>query len=371
MVNSTDQDRMETNPCGSGSALLNVGTGLPAVIASWCSYPPHIVDDSALIGGKAKGLLTLPREWVPPFLVFTKAFCSQWSKVKSAAALLRTLRAEEQSLVEYFYTSLPNGNESRVLVRSNAPSEDLSWRGAYQSYTAGPNWNETATAIDRILADVQSTDMYVLVQTAIDPSWGGHMSNERRVTDDRRRWLIEGLGESTDFDQRFIRASLPPERPQPLLASDTKQLASALRMVAGELLRRKPKRYHCEWAWGGNRLWVVQCDEALEECCEQRLPTSTSQRATHRSRSLSPTHLSNTLQTSIGNLGQSFDVQALLGGLNSLARISTSYRLRTLSTVPGLQPKSSAIEFFDRPTAVIRISVALRNTSASVVPNRK
>jgi hypothetical protein len=38
--------------------------------------------------------------------------------------------------------------------------------------------------------------------------------------------------------------------------------------------------------------------------------------------------------------------------------------------VPGLQPRSLAIECFDRPTAVIRITVPLRNTSASVVENR-
>jgi predicted house-cleaning noncanonical NTP pyrophosphatase (MazG superfamily) len=110
--------------------------------------------------------------------------------------------------------------------------------------------------------------MYVLVQTGIDPSWGGHMSNERRVTDDRGKWLIEGLGERADFDQRFIRA-LRPEPPQPLVASDKRQLVGALAMVAGELLRRKPKRFHCEWAWDGNRLWVVQCDEAMEERCTE------------------------------------------------------------------------------------------------------
>jgi hypothetical protein len=41
-----------------------------------------------------------------------------------------------------------------------------------------------------------------------------------------------------------------------------------------------------------------------------------------------------------------------------------------LSTVAGLHPKSCAIENFDRPTALIRMMVALRNTLASVVEKR-
>jgi len=41
-----------------------------------------------------------------------------------------------------------------------------------------------------------------------------------------------------------------------------------------------------------------------------------------------------------------------------------------LSTVAGLHPKSCAIENFDRPTALIRMMVALRNTVASVVEKR-
>ena len=271
MANSIDQGRPGTDPSGNSSGALDAVAGVPPIIASWRSYPSHIVDDSQLIGGKARGLLTLPREWVPPFLVFTRTFCSQWLEIRNAAALLLRLRTEDQSLVADFYASLlskPGGSESRLLVRSNAASEDLSLRGAHESYTVGPNWNETAETIDRVLADAQSPGMYVLVQTGIDPSWGGHMSNERRVTDDRGKWLIEGLGERADFDQRFIGA-LRPETPQPLVASDKTQLVGALAMVAGELLRRKPKRFHCEWAWDGNRLWVVQCDEALEERCTE------------------------------------------------------------------------------------------------------
>src|SRR5262245_39918499 len=41
-----------------------------------------------------------------------------------------------------------------------------------------------------------------------------------------------------------------------------------------------------------------------------------------------------------------------------------------LSTVAGLHPKSCAIENFDRPTALMRIMVALRKTVLSVVPKR-
>src|SRR5690242_20242075 len=41
-----------------------------------------------------------------------------------------------------------------------------------------------------------------------------------------------------------------------------------------------------------------------------------------------------------------------------------------LSTVAGLHPKSCAIENFDRPTALIRIMVALRKIVLSVVAKR-
>src|SRR6516164_6091009 len=41
-----------------------------------------------------------------------------------------------------------------------------------------------------------------------------------------------------------------------------------------------------------------------------------------------------------------------------------------LSTVAGLHPRSCAIENFERPTALMRIMVALRKTVLSVVPKR-
>jgi hypothetical protein len=44
--------------------------------------------------------------------------------------------------------------------------------------------------------------------------------------------------------------------------------------------------------------------------------------------------------------------------------------LRMRSTVPTLHPKSLAIEAFDRPTAVIRVMVALRNNALSEVEHR-
>jgi len=48
----------------------------------------------------------------------------------------------------------------------------------------------------------------------------------------------------------------------PLLAHTQQELLQVLRFTAGMLMQKERGYYHCEWAWDGKRLWLVQADRA-------------------------------------------------------------------------------------------------------------
>jgi hypothetical protein len=106
--------------------------------------------------------------------------------------------------------------------------------------------------------------MCALLQVCVNPAWAGHMSNERRISESERFWLVEGLAEGAVQRQEFIRAS-DEGHPGALIAKRKVEVTQALRRVAGSLLGQPRNRFHCEWVWSGRRLWIVQCDHALNE----------------------------------------------------------------------------------------------------------
>ena len=81
---------------------------LPYIVASW-RLPSNIIshDDIDLLGGKAIGLLKLPSEWVPPFIVFTRQF-HELLQQRNAEEAFRLVPVDELNLVQDFLSSLSN-----------------------------------------------------------------------------------------------------------------------------------------------------------------------------------------------------------------------------------------------------------------------
>jgi hypothetical protein len=166
----------------------------PCVLASWQDAAANFTSNGDLIGAKALGLMQLPRAWVPPFLVLTRTFHSIWKAKRDVMRQFRELPASERELLTEFFHIVAemHGASARVLVRSNSPSEDLRFRGAYRSYNANPNLHEVGVAIESIFKS--STDlMCAIVQAGVEPGLPGHMSNERRVSPKLSQWFVSSL----------------------------------------------------------------------------------------------------------------------------------------------------------------------------------
>jgi predicted house-cleaning noncanonical NTP pyrophosphatase (MazG superfamily) len=226
----------------------------PQIIASWSiAAIPH---DPLIVGAKVTGLLRVPRNWVPPFIVMTAAFYRSIRR-NGVAEALGMLTGTEQLLI-YDFLKRMSELQRRVLVRSNGPGEDLRSRGAFQSLVIHPTLENLTEAIAQVVRVADPTPMYPVLQEAIEPGVLGHMSNERRVSPKRTRWLVEGLdGASSNMLEARRR-----DQSESLEAASEKQVLQRLRGVASSLGDQEPSHFHCEWVWSGRRVWIVQVDPA-------------------------------------------------------------------------------------------------------------
>lgn len=240
------------------------------IMASWTSSPNYLVEDVNFVGGKARGIFMLPRDWVPPFLVLTREFYVSWRQRLSVIDTFDKLPLAEQTLLDEFLDRIVPTfcrDDAKVVIRSNSPDETLSSRGLFDSYTAEPFRETMADAIAKLLTSSGSAVMCVVLQVAIEPGLTGHMSNERRVSHQKNLWLVEELTHgSHEVEQQMIKTSRSQVE-GPLLASTASELRNALRRTAGFLTNIGTGRFHCEWIWNGKQVWFVQADEAQVSPC--------------------------------------------------------------------------------------------------------
>lgn len=236
----------------------------PQIIASWKDDTKLLAGDTALIGAKAAGLLKLPRSWTPEFVVFTAEFYRCAQEAGGALAALHSLPREENELLQELLLKAraASGGQGDIYVRSNSPAETLMSRGMHRSLVSKLDSASIAEAIDSIIRRASGT-MCILLQLVIQPALPGHMSNERRITADPKRWLVEGLeGDPRSPSQIVVASSIRTADEVSLLANGEQQILAALRRVAGGLARIGNGLHHCEWVWDARRIWVVQCDAA-------------------------------------------------------------------------------------------------------------
>jgi predicted house-cleaning noncanonical NTP pyrophosphatase (MazG superfamily) len=223
---------------------------------SWEIIEPSLNADPEFFGGKAIGLLRLPRHWAPPFIILTKRFRRLWDGSRCSSLVLDLLPSVDKEAF-FRFIDLAAGQSKRVLVRSNSPTETgTSGRGEFRSIPARGDVRSVCQAIDEVLA--QDPTLYATLQLAIEPGLPGHMSNERRVSPRRSMWLVE------DNDDRFpqlrIKAPKTLAPAQSLDASSEHAVLQVLRRIAGYLQSLDEGYFHCEWVWDRQRVWLVQLD---------------------------------------------------------------------------------------------------------------
>lgn len=256
-----------TLPTGAGLSQADSG-GLPPVspllVASWIDTTHPNTHDADHIGKKAAGLLNCPRAWVPPFLVLTREFARLLANAHDAIDVFGMLAKNDQAILDHFLSMFRTDRAGwrRLLVRSNSPTETLHSRGALQSFSARPDIQSIATAVQNLIESVAPHLTFVLLQPAIEPGLLGHLSNERRVSRSRNRWLVEWVVRETSGPrQEFILEAASAAPDSKLTASTEREVLTCLRKVAAFLSRQNSCRYHCEWIWSGHGVWIVQADQ--------------------------------------------------------------------------------------------------------------
>jgi predicted house-cleaning noncanonical NTP pyrophosphatase (MazG superfamily) len=205
------------------------------------------------------GILRLPRQWVPKFVVFTKTFFDSWSVGGIAAALSR-LDPDEQGVIEVLFSEAAK-QRARLIVRSNAPGESgVGFHGTFKSIPADATLSSLASSLEAVLGQSSIVEeVFAIAQLAIEPGLLGHMSNERRVSARRNSWLVEAVESSFRLERI---SGTPASSPIDLVANDENEVVRCLRLVAGFLEALPEVAFHCEWVWTGQRLWIVQADAA-------------------------------------------------------------------------------------------------------------
>lgn len=224
--------------------------------------PSEEINNSLILGQKAYGLFLVPSEWVPEFVVFTKYFYQKWKSLGINRAF-ENIFPDEKENFQLFLKEMEKTN-SQVLIRSNSPFETIeSSSGKYFSESVLPNLNQVLSAIDRLCSVSTEQVMFVIVQRCIDRSEIIHASNERRVSQDKFHWRIEGLRED-----RFIKITKETKNQtnkHELNAKDEKEVLSCLRSMFSQLIHINTGIFHCEIAWDGKNIWLVQADEIFEQ----------------------------------------------------------------------------------------------------------
>lgn len=206
-------------------------------------------------GWKAFGLSSVPIEWVPKFLVISSdCFRSEQAKQNLQGSLKDAL-------------ALAGVQGSVVIVRSSGTAETIEHRGRLVSGLCAPN--EIIMSVERWLATFPesiSGSIHWIVQEHVQCLRQGHLSNERRVSKEKRDWVAE-----LELKEGAIGYSIPVAVRR---WRDGDRIADSLLHCTSELeisfclkrvamwAERLTTRMHFEWVWNGSEIRVVQADIA-------------------------------------------------------------------------------------------------------------
>jgi predicted house-cleaning noncanonical NTP pyrophosphatase (MazG superfamily) len=109
--------------------------------------------------------------------------------------------------------------------------------------------------------------MALVVQEFKLPRLYGHLSNERRVSQRSNRWLCEietsAIAGSPKLFRFNVKASARGLVTKPFPCADESALEQSLRDLAA-YSAGSGDRFHFEWVWDGEQLWVVQRDSEAQ-----------------------------------------------------------------------------------------------------------
>lgn len=203
-----------------------------------------------VVGLKAFGLASIPQVWTRPFFVVTHDTNPTEEQISAAMAIAGIAA------------------NSRLIVRSSGTEESIDRRGHFDSVECSQESVATQIASLRSLAATESCSaagiVHWVVQEFAPPRAKGHLSNERRVAEDKRDWVAEVEAsethaiESHRISLRTWRDNRPPSESVLTCAYREKYLECL--MIVARWAYERLVRVHFEWVWDGRVLHIVQAD---------------------------------------------------------------------------------------------------------------
>ncbi len=221
-----------------------------------------------VVGEKAYGIASLPSQWTLPFFVISGTLLETY---KIGRCFDESLRAWKQS-VEKAAKLCGISAQDSIIVRSNAQTEGLEERGKYISVGGIlADWPALVKhCFDDSIEQAESSNisMPIIVQKRVDPLLRGHVSNERRIAEEKRDWQ----GEIETALPQLFKISLRKWRKKINVSS---YLGSALTCPSSKALKEVLSvpctwatdcglRVHFEWIFDGDYIFLVQADEESE-----------------------------------------------------------------------------------------------------------
>lgn len=217
-----------------------------------------------LVGAKAFGLCQIPSAWSAPFFVISQTLFSDYLEAKDKDVF--------DSYIDNILSciKLLGFSNNTLILRSSAVNEGMKERGQYDSIVA------TETELKQRLIElfkkiecIPNEGMPIIVQELVTPAFTGHMSNERRFSQESRDWKVETYYDDDSFKQDTICVrtwrktfDIAKITTTPLLA-DFKTVYSELKKVAFywyKLSNKMKCRFHLEFVFDGERIFIVQAD---------------------------------------------------------------------------------------------------------------
>lgn len=229
--------------------LIPIATITTVVNNNIVDLQPSDVTPEA-VGLKAYGLSSLPAAWTRPFFVIPSGTNPTFAALDLAIAKLGISR------------------DKKLIIRSSGIDESMENRGALDSAECDlANFHHE---LDRLRSALNSRTskgdfrVHWIVQQLMPALAKGHLSNEARVAEDKRDWIVEVEGstmhvaETRPISLRTWRDNRPPHE-EPLLCKYRESYIQALSTVARWSYERLI-RIHFEWVWDGLTIYLVQAD---------------------------------------------------------------------------------------------------------------
>jgi hypothetical protein len=213
------------------------------------STPPADVIPE-LVGLKAFGLACLPQTWTKPFFVIAS------NTTPTAEQLQRAAANAGLSL------------SKNLILRSSGSHETIDRRGSLDSRAC--SGDSILSTLKSLREDISNNateltgSVYWILQEHATPRLKGHLSNERRIAEKKRDWVVE-IEVSPGMTGEFHKISLRQWRDKRNPSLD--ELRCLYRESIIDILTQAAKwahaqllRVHFEWVWTGQALFIVQAD---------------------------------------------------------------------------------------------------------------